>query len=109
MLTITVEKERAQVTFRLDGRLAVLEVRELARIWTPVVLKRPPLTILFDLTALSSVDAAGKAFLARAHAHGAAFIGGAATAGLVEEILAKRPPGLEDGERRRDAQREHVV
>ena len=90
MLTITVEKHRAQVTFRLDGRLAVLEVRELARIWTAAVLKRPRQTILFDLTGVSSVDAAGKAFLARAHAHGAAFIGGAATAALVEEIHAHR-------------------
>ena len=88
MLTITVEMDRAQVTFRLDGRLAKLEVRELARIWTAAVLKRPQPMILLDLTGVTSVDAAGKAFLARAHAYGATFIGGGATAGFVEETRA---------------------
>jgi hypothetical protein len=86
MLTITIERAQAQVTFRLDGRLAVLEVRELARIWTAALLKRPQPKILFDLTGMSSVDAAGTTFLARARAHGATFIGGAATIALVDEI-----------------------
>jgi ABC-type transporter Mla MlaB component len=76
MLTITVKRDQAPVTFRLDGRLATREVRELARVWTAAVLKRPQLTIAFDLTGVSSMDAAGKAFLARAHAHGGALIGG---------------------------------
>jgi ABC-type transporter Mla MlaB component len=88
MLTITVEKDRAQVTFRLDGRLAVLEVRELARIWTAAVLKRPQPKILFDLTGVTAVDSEGKAFLARAHAYGATFIGGGATTAFVEETRA---------------------
>jgi ABC-type transporter Mla MlaB component len=88
MLTITVEMEPTEVTFRLDGRLAVLEVRELARIWSAAVLRRPQPRILFDLTGISSMDTAGKAFLVRAQAHGAAFIADNGTGALVEEITA---------------------
>ena len=74
MLTITVVLDPTAVTFRLDGRLAVLEVRELARIWSAAVLRRPQPRILFDLTGVSSMDTAGKAFLARAQAHGGTLI-----------------------------------
>jgi ABC-type transporter Mla MlaB component len=89
MLMITVDTENAIVTLRLDGRLAVLEARELERAWSAV--KERHQRVVLDLTGLSSVDVEGKAFLAQAHRSGDWLVGGVNRA-IVGEIVTGSGP-----------------
>src|SRR5262245_36179869 len=74
MLRITVHDNPWALTFQLEGRLARPWVRVLEDCWqsTRASQRRPVLR--FDLTGVTYIDAAGKAFLAAAHAQGAEFV-----------------------------------
>ena len=65
MLIITVETHAANVNFLLDGPLAGAAVGELARSWLARAFDAPQRRVLLDLRGVTSVDGAGKAFLAR--------------------------------------------
>ena len=93
MLMITVDAQPTGVTFRLVGRLAGLEARELGRTRSAVGLAQPHQTVVFDLTALTAVDVAGQEFLAQAHRNGDRLVGGATSRAIVDEIIARS--GLE--------------
>ena len=88
MLMITVETEPAIVTLRLEGQLAGPEARELVKSWSSGAFKQPHQKMLFDLTGVTSVDRAGREFLARAHRNGDRLVGGRATRAIVDEIVA---------------------
>jgi len=92
MLMITVETEAAIVVFRLDGRLAGPEVRELARNWRTAALEQPHQRVLFDLAGVTSVDVLGKAFLAQVYQRGHKLVGGVTTKAIVEEIMGEGRP-----------------
>jgi hypothetical protein len=89
MLMITVESGAALVTFRLDGRLAGPEARELTRNWDASTFKQPHQRVLFDLTGITGVDVMGREFLAQALRRGDRLIGGASTSAIVQEIVGR--------------------
>jgi anti-anti-sigma factor len=88
MLIITVETQAANVNFLLDGLLAGAAARELARRWRAKAFDDPQQRVLLDLRRVTSVDGAGKAFLARAYRHGNTLLGGGTTKAIVDEIHA---------------------
>ena len=90
MLMITVEAEAPVVTFRLNGRLTGAGIRELSRSWSAAARQRPHRKVLFDLNGVTSVDASGKDFLAKAYRRGSRLIAGAATRAIVEEVTIGR-------------------
>jgi hypothetical protein len=69
MLRITLHHNPGSLTFQLEGRLAGPWVRELEDCWRSTPARQP--VVRFDLTGVTFVDAAGKAFLAARHAEGA--------------------------------------
>ena len=74
MLRITVLETPGFLTFRLEGRLAGPWVQELEACWQDAVAGHQQAALRFDLTGVTFVDAAGKAFLAARHAQGAEMI-----------------------------------
>jgi anti-anti-sigma factor len=88
MLIITVETHAANVNFLLDGPLAGSAVSELARSWLARAFDGPQRRVLLDLRRVTSVDGAGREFLARAYRHGNMLVGGGATKAIVDEIHA---------------------
>ena len=92
MLRITVLDNSGPLTFRLEGRLAGPWVRELENCWqSMLVSQRKP--VLFDLTGVTFVDSAGKAFLAARHAQGAELVAsGCLMRAVVAEITAAPIP-----------------
>ena len=74
MLRITVGHDQDSLTLKLEGRLAGVWVKELKQCWEllPPSSRRP--VVCFDLSGLTFVDAAGKAFLAARHTEGAQFV-----------------------------------
>ena len=74
MLRITVGHDQDSLTLKLEGRLAGVWVQELKQCWEllPPSSRRP--VVCFDLTGLTFVDAAGKAFLAARHTEGSQFV-----------------------------------
>jgi anti-anti-sigma factor len=88
MLIITVETHAANVNFLLDGPLAGAAVSELARSWLARAFDAPQRRVSLDLRGVTSIDGAGKAFLARAYRHGNTLVGGATTKAIVDEIHA---------------------
>ncbi len=71
MLRITIHHLPEEVTFQLEGKLVGLWVREAEECWRRTLAERPEVSQRFDLTGVTLVDAAGRAFLAEAHAKGA--------------------------------------
>jgi hypothetical protein len=105
MLRITVLDNSGTVTFRVEGRLAGPWVKELATCWQNTLggrgsgraTQQSPLR--FDLTSVTFVDAAGKAFLAARHAEGAELVAcGCLMRAVVAEISSARVvnAGLEE-------------
>jgi anti-anti-sigma factor len=88
MLIITVETHAANVNFLLDGPLAGAAVGELARSWLAKAFDGPQRRVLLDLRRVTSVDRAGREFLARAYRHGNMLVGGGTTKAIVDEIHA---------------------
>ena len=74
MLRITVKNNHDSVTFQLEGRLAGPWVQELERCWRDTLGAQRPPRLRFDLTGLTFIDAAGKAFLAARCAERAEFV-----------------------------------
>ena|SRR5436190_9708561 len=86
MLRITVLDDAGQLTFRLEGRLVGPWVLELEICWQNAVAGRQHSSIRFDLTGVTFVDAAGKAFLAARHAQGAELV---ASCCLMRAVVAE--------------------
>jgi anti-anti-sigma regulatory factor len=74
MLRITIHDSGASLTFQLEGRLIGPWVAELEKSWRDARAGQPDCRVLIDLTGVSFIDAAGKAFLAAAHRAGAKFL-----------------------------------
>jgi ABC-type transporter Mla MlaB component len=60
----------------------------LARSWLARAFDAPQQRVSLDLRGVTSIDGAGKAFLARAYRHGNTLVGGATTKAIVDEIHA---------------------
>jgi hypothetical protein len=86
MLRITVLDNSEPLTFRLEGKLTGPWVGELAACWESTLAYQPHSAHRFDLTAVTFVDAAGKAFLAARHAEGAELL---ASCCLMRAVVAE--------------------
>jgi hypothetical protein len=62
------------LTFQLEGKLAGPWVRELEECWRDTPAGRGTRVPRFDLTGVTAIDAAGRAFLAAVHRQGAEFV-----------------------------------
>jgi hypothetical protein len=90
MLRITVHDNPESLTFQLEGRLAGPWVRELEECWRRTLAGRRP-TVRFDLTGVTFIDPAGKAFLAAMHREGAGFIAADCLTRAVVAEITKDP------------------
>jgi hypothetical protein len=93
MLRITTHHNPEFLTFQLEGRLAGPWVRELEGCWLTTPAGRRGSAVRFDLTGLTYIDAAGKAFLAARHAQGAKLVAcGCLMRSVVAEIATAADP-----------------
>jgi hypothetical protein len=96
MLRITVLDKPEPLTFRLEGKLSGPWVGELAACWESTLAYHPQSTLRFDLTAVTFVDAAGKAFLAARHAEGAELLAACCLMrSVVAEIAVAQQPNFQ--------------
>ena len=65
MLRITIEEAPLAVTLRLEGKLIGPWVKEVEQCWRNALVNLGPRTILIDLSAVSFMDTAGQALLAK--------------------------------------------
>ncbi|PYR22571.1 MAG: hypothetical protein DMF89_27245 [Acidobacteria bacterium] len=79
MLMITVEKDRALVTLRLEGQLSLPEVRELARTRDMAAFERPDCRLSIDVTDVVEIDRHGREFLAHLQRRGDCIVRSGAT------------------------------
>lgn len=87
MLRITAHDSPESLTFQLEGKLAGPWVRELEDCWQRTLAGRPRPAIRLDLTGVTFLDAAGKAFLAARHGQGVELVAsGCLMSALVAEI-----------------------
>src|SRR3984957_13643586 len=74
MLRITVHDNTESVTFQLEGRLAAPWVGEVEDCRQRTLAHQRWPAVRFDLTGVTFIDAAGKAYLAAMHRLGAEFV-----------------------------------
>jgi hypothetical protein len=74
MLRITTHHHPGCLTFQLEGKLAGPWVRELEDCWQKALAGHHPPVVHVDLTGVTFIDAAGKAYLAAMHRLGAEFV-----------------------------------
>ena len=91
MLRITVHDNPESVTFQLEGRLAGAWVREVEECRQRTLAGRRRPVVRFDLTGVTFIDAAGKAFLAAMHRQGAEFVAADCLTKAVVAEITKAP------------------
>jgi anti-anti-sigma regulatory factor len=74
MLRITIHDNPDVLTFQLEGRLAGAWVREVEECRQRTLAGRCQPAVCFDLTGVTFIDAAGKAYLADMYRRGAEFV-----------------------------------
>jgi ABC-type transporter Mla MlaB component len=74
MMRITVHDEPRALTFQLEGMLAGPWVQELEQCWHSAQASQLERVLRVDLTGVTLIDEAGKAFLAALHRQGAEFV-----------------------------------
>ena len=93
MLRITIHDKPESLTFQLEGKLAGSWVRELERCCQSTQAAHPRPALRFDLTGVTFIDAAGKAYLAAMHRLGAEFVAAdCLTKAVVAEITKALTP-----------------
>ena len=98
MLRITIQENAESLAFQLEGRLVGPWVQELKACWQSARRMHPTKAIRLELRDVTSIDAAGKQFLADAHAQGAEFVClGCLMKGIVGEIRGASAPAHSPG------------
>jgi anti-anti-sigma regulatory factor len=93
MLRISVHDNLESLTFRLEGRLAGVWVREVEECRQRMLAGRRRPSVHFDLAEVTFIDAAGKAYLAAMHRQGAQFVAAdCLTKAIVAEITKAPSP-----------------
>jgi hypothetical protein len=102
MLRMTVHDNPGSLTLQLEGRLAGPWVEELELFWRGTLASQRRRALHVDLTGLTGIDAAGKAFLAAVYCQGADFVATDCwTKAIVAEIVeAPLPPAAAQGDKR---------
>src|SRR5688572_18971191 len=85
MLRITVHDHAGALTFQVEGKLAGPWVREAEDCWRRTLTNQHKRQ-RFDLTGVTLIDGAGKAFLAAAYAQGVEFV---ASGCLMRAVVAE--------------------
>ena len=105
MLRITVHDNPGSLTFQLEGRLAGPLVRELEDCWQSTLAGQRKPVLRVDLTGLTFIDDAGKAYLAAMHRLGAKFVAAdCLTKAIVAEITKAPSPDCGQLTRQRKSQ-----
>src|SRR5262245_25413567 len=91
MLRVTMHDVPGSLTFQVEGRLVGPWVQEAARCWQGALADRPAAAVRFDLTGVTMIDAAGKAFLSAAHAQGAVLVAAGCLMRAIVAELGKTP------------------
>jgi len=87
MLKITLQNEAGVLAFQLEGKLAGPWVQELERCWRSALDTRQGDPMRVDLSAVTFIDADGKALLARMYREGAELVAsGCLNTCIVEEL-----------------------
>jgi len=86
MFRITIREDPESLTFQLEGKLAGPWVREAEDSWRRTRVSQRKPVLCFNLTGVTLIDAAGKAFLAAAHAQGVELV---ASGCLMRAIVAE--------------------
>ena len=98
MLKITTRHDVAVTTFVLEGKLVRAWVQELEHCWRTALAAQPAQTVQVDLTAMTFIDALGKALLTLRAEHGAELVAVACmTKAIVEEITRRRLQPVDSG------------
>ena len=97
MLRMTVLDNGESVTFQLEGTLADCWVGEVERCRQRTMARRRWPVVRFDLTGVTYIDAAGKAYLAAMHRQGAEFVAADCLTKAVVAEISKAP--ISDGGR----------
>jgi anti-anti-sigma regulatory factor len=85
MLKITIHNEDAATRLQVEGKLAGPWAEELKRCWQGVI--EPGRALLVDLSALTLIDADGKALLVEMHRQGVKLAAvGLMTQAIIEEV-----------------------
>ena len=88
MLRITVHDNPESWTFQLEGRLAGAWVREVEECRRRTLAGHCRLSVSFDLTGVTFIDADGRAYLAAMHRRGAEFVAAdCLTRAIVAQII----------------------
>ena len=88
MLKITTRRETGVLVFQLEGRLAGPWVQELKLCWRAALDTRQGDPMRVDLSAVTFIDAEGKALLGRIYQEGAELIAsGCLNRCIVEELI----------------------
>lgn len=91
MLRISVADDAGLRTYRLEGRLTGQWVSELEECWRQAQDKGSIERVRFDLTQVTSIDTAGKSFLAARHSEGAEFTASCCLMRAVVSEIANKP------------------
>jgi hypothetical protein len=91
MLRITVHDDPELLTLQLEGGLAGPWVREAEACWQKTLADNRKSALQFDLTGVTFIDAAGKAFLSAAHAQGAKLVASGCLMRAIVAELTKTP------------------
>jgi hypothetical protein len=90
MLRVTVHEDRDPLTFQLEGKLAGPWATEAEDCWRDALSGREACAHRLDLTGVTLIDSAGRAFLTAAHAQGAELVAcGCLMRALVAELTGK--------------------
>jgi anti-anti-sigma regulatory factor len=93
MLRITIHDNRESLIFQLEGRLAGAWVQEVEECRQRTLADRQWPVVRFDLTGVTFIDGAGKAYLADLHRQGAEFVAAdCLTKAIVAEITGAPLP-----------------
>lgn len=93
MLRITVHNSPRVVTFQLEGSLSGPWLQELGKCWQSALAGHPKAIRRVDLTEVTYIDSAGKAYLAAMHRQGAEFLAAdCLTKDIVAEITQASAP-----------------
>src|SRR3974377_820883 len=86
MLRITMHDNQESLTFQLEGRLAGAWVKEVEQCWRSALARQRKPILRVDLTGVTFIDDAGKAWLAAMQRQGAELV---AADCLTKEIVAE--------------------
>jgi ABC-type transporter Mla MlaB component len=98
MLKITTRRDATSTTFVLEGKLVRPWVQELEHCWGAALASQPAQTVRVDLTAVTFIDAAGKALLTLMAERGAELVAvECMTKAIVEDITRGRLQPVDSG------------